>query len=129
MQTTLDKIDAVGKPAAGFPVERDDGSKIYSYDETKHDSDFFLNTYIYNGTVSIGQLTLMGPNAKTSKGIGSGSTVEELTSAYGDPVDKDTSGTLYNYEFDKYTISFDTKDNKVFAIYYFSSDFYNSRVK
>ena len=45
LQTTLDKIDPLGKPCADSPIERDDGSKVYSYDETEHDSDFFINTF------------------------------------------------------------------------------------
>ncbi|MBO4456102.1 MAG: hypothetical protein J5802_00125 [Butyrivibrio sp.] len=127
LQTTVNKIDAVGKPSPNSPIECEGGTKIYSYDETKCDSDFFMDTFINNGTLTVSQISLMGSNVKTSKGIGIGSTVEELTSAYGEPTVK--ADSFYNYEFDNCALSFDTKDGKVFVIYYFNLDFYNARVK
>ena len=122
LQTTLDKIDPLGKPCADSPIERDDGSKVYSYDETEHDSDFFINTFIDNGKLSVGQISLMGPNAKTSKGIGIGSTVEEIISAYGKP---GNSEAIYDYTYDNYILSFDVRDNKVFSINYISPTIMN----
>ena len=122
LQTTLDKIDPLGKPCADSPIERDDGSKVYSYDETEHDSDFFINTFIDNGKLSVGQISLMGPNAKTSKGIGIGSTVEEIISAYGKPGNAEA---IYDYTYDNYILSFDVRDNKVFSINYISPTIMN----
>ena len=122
LQTTLDKIAPLGKPCADSPIERDDGSKVYSYDETEHDSDFFINTFIDNGKLSVGQISLMGPNAKTSKGIGIGSTVEEIISAYGKP---GNSEAIYDYTYDNYILSFDVRDNKVFSINYISPTIMN----
>ena len=64
----------------------------------------------------------MGPNAKTSKGIGIGSTVEEIISAYGKP---GNSEAIYDYTYDNYILSFDVRDNKVFSINYISPTIMN----
>ncbi|SFU53111.1 hypothetical protein [Butyrivibrio sp. M55] len=129
LPTTLDKINAVGTIVPGTPVEIDTGSKLYDYDATKNDADFGIVTFTDNGKESVGQISLMGPNAKTSKGIGIGSSLKELTSTYGEPTTKRAKGYFYDYIFDKYVLSFDTNDDKVYVIYYYNLDYYNSRSK
>jgi len=53
----------------------------------------------------------------------------ESTSAHGEPTFKAYEGKFYFYNDDKYVTSFDIKDGKVFAIYYYTTDYYNSNVK
>ena len=129
LQTFLSKIDAVGTPTSDSPTEvKELGTHIYYYDVAGSDCDFSMYTINKNGTESIGSISLMGANVKTSNGITSGSTVEELISAYGEPTFKKNEGEYY-YEADKYVTSFDVRDGKVFAIYYYVTDYYNSNVK
>ena len=127
LPTTLDKINAVGTIVPDTPVEIDTGSKLYDYDVNGSDSDFTIVTFTDNGKESVGQISLMGPNAKTSKGICVGNSLKELTSAYGEPTSKTGNGYFYNYKFDNYVLSFDTMDDKVYVIYYYNLDYYNSR--
>lgn len=130
LQTFLSKINAVGTPSPDTPVEVEElGTHIYDYDGAGSDFDFSMCTINKNGTESVGKISLMGSNVKTSKGITSGSTVEELTSVYGEPTFKAYEGKIYFYENDKYVTSFDVRDGKVFAIYYYATDYYNSNVK
>jgi len=88
-----------------------------------------MTTINKNDTESIEEISLFGSNVKTSKGIISGSTIDELISAYGEPTRKTDDGMFYFYEADKYVTSFDVRDGNVFAIYYYSIDYYNSTVK
>ena len=127
LPTTLDKINAVGTIVPDTPVEIDTGSKLYDYDVNGSDSDFTIVTFTDNGKESVGQISLMGPNAKTSKGICVGNSLKELTSAYGEPTSKTGNGYFYDYKFDNYVLSFDTMDDKVYVIYYYNLDYYNSR--
>ena len=127
LPTTLDKINAVGTIVPETPVEVDTGSKLYDYDVNGSDSDFTIVTFTDNGKESVGQISLMGPNAKTSKGICVGNSLKELTTAYGEPTSKTGNGYFYNYKFDNYVLSFDTNDDKVYVIYYYNLDYYNSR--
>ena len=127
LPTTLDKINAVGTIVPETPVEIDTGSKLYDYDVNGSDSDFTIVTFTDNGKESVGQISLMGPNAKTSKGICVGNSLKELTSAYGEPTSKTGNGYFYDYKFDNYVLSFDTMDDKVYVIYYYNLDYYNSR--
>lgn len=127
LPTTLDKINAVGTIVPDTPVEIDTGSKLYDYDVNGSDSDFTIVTFTDNGKESVGQISLMGPNAKTSKGICVGNSLKELTSAYGEPTSKTGNGYFYDYKFDNYVLSFDTNDDKVYVIYYYNLDYYNSR--
>ena len=127
LPTTLDKINAVGTIVPDTPVEVDTGSKLYDYDVNGSDSDFTIVTFTDNGKESVGQISLMGPNAKTSKGICVGNSLKELTTAYGEPTSKTGNGYFYNYKFDNYVLSFDTNDDKVYVIYYYNLDYYNSR--
>ena len=130
LQTFLSKIDAVGTPTSDSPTEvKELGTHIYYYDVAGSDCDFSMSTINKNGTESIGSISLTGANVKTSNGITSGSTVEELISAYGEPTFKAYEGKIYFYENDKYVTSFDVRDGKVFAIYYYVTDYYNSNVK
>ncbi|MBO4456101.1 MAG: hypothetical protein J5802_00120 [Butyrivibrio sp.] len=126
-QTTLDKINAVGTPAPKTPVEYDDGSKLYDYDVTEDSCNFYMETAINNGTETVGHIGIMDPDSKTAKGISVGSTVEELTSAYGEPTEKKGNGSIYAYKFDKSSIYFVTDNGKVIGIDYFTSDFVNAR--
>lgn len=127
LPTTLNKINAVGTIVPDTPVEIDTGSKLYDYDVNGSDSDFTIVTFTDNGKESVGQISLMGPNAKTSKGICVGNSLKELTSAYGEPTSKTGNGYFYDYKFDNYVLSFDTMDDKVYVIYYYNLDYYNSR--
>ena len=127
LQTTLDKINAVGTPCPSSPIEEADGSHLYLYDSDANDSNFLMETFISNGTETVGHIGLIGPDAKTAKGIGIGSTVEDLTSAYGEPTRKSLKSNTYNYEFDKLTIAFMIKDGKITNVDYLNSDFLNSR--
>ena len=127
LPTTLDKINAVGTIVPDTPVEIDTSSKLYDYDVNGSDSDFTIVTFTDNGKESVGQISLMGPNAKTSKGICVGNSLKELTSAYGEPTSKTGNGYFYDYKFDNYVLSFDTMDDKVYVIYYYNLDYYNSR--
>ncbi len=127
LQTTLDKINAVGTPNPHSPTEVADGSHLYLYDSDANDSNFLMETFISNGTETVGHIGLIGPDAKTAKGIGIGSTVEDLTSAYGEPTRKFPKSNTYNYEFDKLTIAFMIKDGKIANVDYLNSDFLNTR--
>ena len=127
LQTTLDKINAVGTPCPSSPIEDKDGSHLYLYDSDAKDSNFLMETFINNGTEAVGHIGLYDSDIKTAKGIGIGSTVEELTSAYGEPTRKSPKSNTYNYEFDKFTISFMLKDGKITNVDYLNSDFLNSR--
>ncbi len=127
LQTTLDKIDAVGTPNSHSPIEVKDGSHLYLYDSTANESNFSMETFINNGTETVGHIGLIGPDVKTAKGIGIGSTEEELTSAYGEPTSKSTKSNTYYYEFDKFTISFMINDGKITNVDYINSDFFNAR--
>ena len=127
LQTTLDKINAVGTPCPSSPIEEADGSHLYLYDSDANDSNFLMETFISNGTETVGHIGLIGPDAKTAKGIGIGSTVEDLTSAYGEPTRKSLKSNTYNYEFDKLTIAFMIEDGKITNVDYLNSDFLNSR--
>ena len=127
LQTTLDKINAVGTPCPSSPIEEADGSHLYLYDSDANDSNFLMETFISNGTETVGHIGLIGPDAKTAKGIGIGSTVEDLTSAYGEPTRKSLKSATYNYEFDKLTIAFMIEDGKITNVDYLNSDFLNSR--
>ena len=127
LQTTLDKINAVGTPCPSSPIEEADGSHLYLYDSDANDSNFLMETFISNGTETVGHIGLIGPDAKTAKGIGIGSTVEDLTSAYGEPTRKSLKSNTYNYEFDKLTIAFMIEDGKITNVDYLNSDFLNTR--
>ena len=127
LQTTLDKINAVGTPNPHSPMENADGSHVYLYDSNANDSNFLMETFINNGTEAAGHIGLYDSDVKTAKGIGIGSTAEELSSAYGEPTRKSRDGMTYYYEFDKFTISFDIKDGKITNVDYLNSDFLNSR--
>ena len=127
LQTAVDKIDAVGTPASFSPEEvKELGTHIYNYDVNSSDAGFSIITFFNNDTESLGQISLMGSTAKTSKGIGIGSTVDELISAYGEPTEKTHKDSFYNYKTDEFYISFCLKDDKVYVIYYYNPDFYNS---
>ena len=127
LPTTLDKINAVGTPCPSSPIEEADGSHLYLYDSDANDSNFLMETFISNGTETVGHIGLIGPDAKTAKGIGIGSTVEDLTSSYGEPTRKSLKSNTYNYEFDKLTIAFMIEDGKITNVDYLNSDFLNSR--
>ena len=127
-QTTKKKADAVCKPVPDYPVlENGDGS-IYQYDPLgKGENQFMFVTFTNNGTETVGQLSISKTDFKTSKGIGIGSTVEDVVATYGEPTKKSGNDTVYQYKLDNYYIFFDIMDGKVFSIDYMNLDYYNSR--
>lgn len=127
-QTTKKKADAVCKPVPDYPVlENGDGS-IYQYDPLgKGETQFMFVTFTNNDTETVGQLSVSKPDFKTSKGIGIGSTVEDVVATYGEPTKKSSKDTVYQYKLDNYYIFFDIMDGKVFSIDYMNLDYYNSR--
>ena len=86
-----------------------------------------LVTFTNNGTEAVGQISISKTDFKTSKGIGIGSTVEDVVATYGEPTKKSGNDTVYQYKLDNYYIFFDIMDGKVFSIDYFNLDYYNSR--
>ena len=129
LQTTQKKVDAVCKPVPDYPVmENGEGSNIYQYDPVgKGQAQFMLVTFTNNGTEAVGQISISKTDFKTSKGIGIGSTIEDVVATYGEPTKKSGNDTVYQYKLDNYYIFFDIMDGKVFSIDYFNLDYYNSR--
>ena len=74
-----------------------------------------------DGKEELTQITVHDKTARTAKGVGVGSTEDEVRNAYGEPNDEVVEGAkLLTYEFEGYSILFAFNDN-VAAISYFIS--------
>lgn len=112
LQTILDNLGAgEGRPS--------DQEGVICYDiGTDAVSVFTKET---DGKEELTQITVHDKTARTAKGVGIGSTEDEVRNAYGEPNDEVVEGAkLLTYEFEGYSILFAFNDN-VAAISYFIS--------
>lgn len=112
LQTILDNLGAgEGRPS--------DQEGVICYDiGTDAVSVFTKKT---DGKEDLTQITVHDKTARTAKGVGVGSTEDEVRNAYGEPNDEVVEGAkLLTYEFEGYSILFAFNDN-VAAISYFIS--------
>lgn len=112
LQTILDNLGAgEGRPS--------DQEGVICYDiGTDAVSVFTKET---DGKEELTQITVHDKTARTAKGVGVGSTEDEVRNAYGEPNDEVVEGAkLLTYEFEGYSILFAFNDN-VAAISYFIS--------
>ncbi|MBO4456104.1 MAG: hypothetical protein J5802_00135 [Butyrivibrio sp.] len=107
LQTALDKINSVTKPDPDSPLEMDEKNCAYYYDSQK----FCIFTFNYNDTETISTIYSEDPETKTSKGIGPGSSKDELIAAYGEPTK--VIDDSYLYKFDGYYLNFMLEGDKI----------------
>ncbi len=132
LQTTLDKLNSA------FPNEAQEisnektptGLNGYSYDSVNGgEAQIDILTFDNNGTQTVGQISILKESFKTPKGIGVGSSSEDIIKAYGEPTTKNKLGngiaSLYKYKFDNYNLAFFVDDGKVDSINYLHPDFPN----
>ena len=101
------QINAVSQLDPDYPLEMDEKSCVYSYDSGK----FSICTFNNNDMETIATIYSEDPETKTSKGIGPGSTKEELIAAYGEPVKVIDNSHLY--KFDSYYLNYIVEGDKV----------------
>ena len=132
LQTTLDKLNSA------FPNEAQEisnektasGLNGYSYDSVNGgEAQIDILTFDNNGTQTVGQIAIIKESFKTSKGIGIGSSSDDIIKAYGEPTTKNKLGngiaSLYKYKFGNYNLAFFVDDGKVDSINYLHPDFPN----
>ena len=118
----------------GEPSEKSSESgpmKYYDYGtfNDKEQEGISYMTFIENGKEKPAQIDITVEGAKTSKGLGVGSTKDEVISTYGEPDDTMIGGFALLYNFDGYELSFivDDKGN-VRNIDYRSTEYINSNL-
>ena len=132
LQTTLDKLNSA------FPNEAQEisnektasGLNGYSYDSVNGgEAQIDILTFDNNGIQTVGQIAIIKESFKTSKGIGIGSSSDDIIKAYGEPTTKNKLGngiaSLYKYKFGNYNLAFFVDDGKVDSINYLHPDFPN----
>ena len=126
-QTVIDALDSVGKQA---DIDRHDGVEgIKWYDWDVNDSgnpNISLATQKDDGKVIIGYIIAGGKDFKTSKGISTGSSQEDVKAAYGEPSSKRevaSNAEMDYYKFDSYEMFFLILDGEVDSINYQVNNF------
>ena len=130
LQTTLDKLNSA------FPNEAQEISDkktandfiAYNYDPVNSgEAQIDIFAFDYNGKQTVGQISIIKESFKTPRGIGVGSSSDDIIKAYGEPTTKakiaNGIASMYKYKFDKYNLSFFVDNGKVDSIYYFHPDY------
>ena len=124
-QTVVDAMKSVAELVDETDSAEGDG-KSYEFDKTVNGPGLMIVTSVDGGTESIGSMVVNGEGFKTSKGIGVGSKVADVTAAYGNPSEKNKLSTeeVYAYKCDGFCFSFSIKDGQVYSILYSSSNYH-----
>ena len=128
-QAVIDALDSVGTQATdvdrtGFEIE---GVKWNDWDMNKVGTpNISVATQDDNGKEIIGCICGGGEDFKTSKGISTGSSPEDIKAAYGEPssIGKVAQNAeSYEYKFDSFKISFFIMDGELDNISYIHNNF------
>ena len=103
---------------------KNSGKNAYCYDYDSENDEPTLSVYTYekDGADRIGSIEVIKEEIKTSKGIGIGSTLEDLKAAYGEPYYSEKTIERYDYDFGDVVIQFYLKSGKVAYFSYFNAD-------
>jgi len=120
-------VARIGSPIKEHPVREESGKNLKQWDYPG--ITITLRDNKANG-FSVLQVTSDGSKAKTAAGIGIGSSVADLTKAYGKALDKSAAPDVYSLKGDipnargaiKAMMSFDMDAGKVSGIEFFSLD-------
>ena len=114
----------------GEPVKMNEGAggiTYYDYGTRTEtvDEGITLVTFEDNGKEVLGQIDINIEGPQTAKGIGTGSSKEDVIAAYGEPTED--AKVMLKYKFDNYELSFVTGDNdKVTNIHYSTTAYMNT---
>lgn len=106
-------VEALGEPLEYFEAEScafKGLDKFYTY------NGFELSTYPLDGVDYISSVNFMDDSISTTEGIYLGSTVEDMTAAYGSGYTEEAGS--YTYTKDDSQLTFITKDGEIIAITY-----------
>lgn len=127
---TIEKLDKAVTPDKDHTDKKaKDGVRMYSYEPNKSKPEapgITVVTYDDDGEETIGQIEILKEGIKTSKGIGIGSSKDEVLEAYGKPHSTDSYGdtTVLTYEADNFYIQF-TIEGKVTSIMYLNPEYFD----
>ena len=126
-QAVIDALDSVGKPVSDIERESVEGIKWYDWDdEGSGNPNISMATQDDAGKVIIGYLIAAGKDFKTSKGISTGSSVEDVKAAYGEPSstrESSSNAEVYYYKFDSYELSFFILEDEVDFVSYIHNNY------
>ncbi len=119
-------VDALKSVAENVNEVEADGGKTFDFEDSEGGYNLTVVTSTEGGSEIVGSVSANGSGFKTSKGIGIGSTAEEVKAAYGKPNEKDKfkKGELDIYRCEGFSFSFNIKDGKVESILYSNSNFH-----
>lgn len=119
-------VDALKTVAENVNEVEADGGKIFDFEDSEGGYNLTVVTSNEGGSEIIGSVSAKGSGFKTSKGIGIGSTIKDVKTAYGKPNEKNKfkKGEVDIYRCDGFSFSFDIKDGKVESILYSNSNFH-----
>lgn len=119
-------VDALKTVAENVNEVEADGGKIFDFEDSEGGYNLTVVTSTEGGSEIIGSVSAKGSGFKTSKGIGIGSTIKDVKTAYGKPNEKDKfkKEELDIYRCEGFSFSFNIKDGKVESILYSNSNFH-----
>ena len=125
----IDTISSKGTLYDPEGDEHENGVKMYDFDmdEENQKSSISVATFENDGKTAIGYVAGCTADFKTGKGIGVGSSLEEVKAAYGEPgIDNEYKNTTFMnpvYQFENFSIMFYLRDNRVDSIVYSHNNF------
>ena len=120
MDDAKNVIDILNSVCTSDP--KNSGENVYCYDTVDDQPQISVYTYDKGEGEKVGSIEVIKEEIKTSKGIGIGSSLEDLKAAYGEPYYSEETIERYDYDFGDVVIQFYLRSGKIEYFTYYNAD-------